>query len=144
MYTAIWVWVKTLAPSEPQVIAGIHGCSSHQKYGINMYFHRYWSIAIYEELLLSKHRVCPLAKTDARLKPPAKHQIIPKPIGSDPSFRRWAKRRSLGVLLLLLLYEYRYITLTMMIGIFMIFHDQYNTVWQCVKTNSTPVVHPKS
>jgi len=25
----IWGWVKTLVPSEPQVIAGIYGCSSH-------------------------------------------------------------------------------------------------------------------
>ena len=24
-----WGWVKTLVPSEPQVIAGIYGCSSH-------------------------------------------------------------------------------------------------------------------
>jgi hypothetical protein len=26
---SIWGWVKTLVPSEPQVIAGIYGCSSH-------------------------------------------------------------------------------------------------------------------
>ena len=28
LYT-IWGWVKTLVPSEPQVIAGIYECSSH-------------------------------------------------------------------------------------------------------------------
>ena len=29
MFFSSWGWVKTLVPSEPQVIAGIYGCSSH-------------------------------------------------------------------------------------------------------------------
>ena len=29
LHIATWGWVKTLVPSEPQVIAGIYGCSSH-------------------------------------------------------------------------------------------------------------------
>ena len=30
----IWLWVKTLVPSEPLKIAGIYGCSSHYSNGI--------------------------------------------------------------------------------------------------------------
>ena len=28
-FDPMWGWVKTLVPIEPQVIAGIYGCSSH-------------------------------------------------------------------------------------------------------------------
>ena len=37
----IWLLVKTLVPSEHQFIAGIYGCSSHQKC-----IYRYWPIPI--------------------------------------------------------------------------------------------------